>query len=94
MDNNALVVVIFLVVIASFFIVARKKDMDPSQSAPVSKRTSPQKQREEFSSMTVSELKTYIKENKQEGAKGRVPTRKADLIEASMNLWLSTYRSK
>jgi hypothetical protein len=89
MDNNAIVGIIFLVVIASFFYVARKKDIEPSK--PVKNTSGPtvEEQREEFSRMTVPKLKTYVKENKTKlkDSKGRIPTRKADLIEASMEIW-------
>tara|TARA_B100000497_G_C7675921_1_gene408331 strand:+ start:1633 stop:1908 length:276 start_codon:yes stop_codon:yes gene_type:complete len=89
MDDNALVGIIFLVVIASFFYVARKKDINPSN--PVGNAGGPtvEEKREEFSKMTVPKLKTYVKENKTKlkDSKGRIPTKKADLIEASMEIW-------
>lgn len=87
MDDNALVGIIFLVVVASFFYIARKKDINPSTPAENAGGPTIEDKREEFSRMTVPKLKAYVKENKQEGAKGRIPTRKADLIEASMEIW-------
>lgn len=89
MDDNALVGIIFLVVVASFFYIARKKDIDPSKPVENSGGPTVEEKREEFSRMTVPKLKTYVKENKTKlkNSKGRMPTKKADLIEASLEIW-------
>jgi len=48
-----------------------------------------EEQQKTFASMTVPELKSYVKENKNKlgESKGRMPTKKAELIEASLRIW-------
>jgi hypothetical protein len=41
-------------------------------------------QRERFSNLTIKELKKYIQTK---GKSGRLPTKKADLVEVAIGLW-------
>jgi hypothetical protein len=46
-------------------------------------------QRVQFDKMTVPQLKKHVKENKNKLVEpmGRMPTRKADLVETSLRIW-------
>tara|TARA_B100000497_G_scaffold51371_1_gene59189 strand:- start:1085 stop:1363 length:279 start_codon:yes stop_codon:yes gene_type:complete len=83
---------ILFTLLVVWIVIKNEKDEDKSgggvTTPPVS-GPSLNDQRKTFAKMTVPELKSYVKENKNKlgESKGRMPTKKADLIEASLEIW-------
>jgi len=105
MSDNVILVGIILVIVG--FIVMSKKSSTGSTgkgttpvkpSTPVVDRhaESIAVQRDMFSKMTVTQLKVYVKENKSKlgESTGRMPTKKAELIEAAMQIFQSWTEEK
>jgi flagellar basal body-associated protein FliL len=104
-DNIILVGIILVVVSTTFAIVSviMNKKSNPKSTgkstAPVKPSTpvvdrhaeSIVVQKDMFSKMTVAQLKVYVKENKSKlgESTGRMPTKKAELIEAAMQIFQS-----
>jgi hypothetical protein len=83
---------IFFTLLVVWVLIKNEKNEDNSgggvTTPPVS-GPSRNDQRKVFAKMTVPELKSYVKENKNKlgESKGRMPTKKAELIEASLEIW-------
>jgi hypothetical protein len=105
MSDNVIVVGIILVIVAVIIMNKKSntkstgKDTTPVKpSKPVVDRhaESIAVQRDMFSKMTVAQLKVYVKENKSKlgESTGRMPTKKAELIEAAMQIFQSWTKEK
>jgi len=105
MSDNVILVGIILVIVA--VIIMNKKSNPKStgkSTAPVKPSTpvvdrhaeSIAVQKDMFSKMTVAQLKVYVKENKSKlgESTGRMPTKKAELIEAAMQIFQSRTNEK
>ena len=97
MSDNIILAGIILVIVA---VIMNKKSNPKSSgksttpvkpSTPVVDRhaESIAVQKDMFSKMTVAQLKVYVKENKSKlgESTGRMPTKKAELIEAAMQIF-------
>jgi len=84
MSDTAIAVGIFVViaVLVGVWYSKRGENVRYVSSGPSKEEIAAQKER--FSALTIKELKTYIQTK---GKSGRLPTKKADLVEVALQLW-------
>lgn len=97
-ENVQLVGIVIIVLCVTSFVVFTRSDKkkdgssDGNTVTPPANVLSPDElaeQKEIFASMTVPQLKSYVKENKNKMSEpmGRMPTKKAELIDKSLQIW-------
>ena len=83
MSNEIVALVLFVVVIGLvLFFKGSDKNIRTVLNGP--SRQDKEKQRSVFAKMTVPEIKKYIQSK---GKSGRLPTKKAELIDIALHLW-------
>jgi len=85
MIESVIVGILLILVVLTYITKSSKKE----DAVEISTEPTFEEQLKTFTSMTVPQLKQHVNENKDKlnEPMGRVPTRKADLVETSLRIW-------